>query len=61
MDQAGGDYVLAGRVLHAGSIIMTHAVRGLRGRGVAASALPYAFIYRSARKEIPANFALTAF
>jgi hypothetical protein len=26
MDQAGSDYVLAVRVLHAGSIIMTHAV-----------------------------------
>jgi hypothetical protein len=26
MDQAGSDYVLAGRVLHAGSIVMTHAV-----------------------------------
>jgi RNA polymerase sigma-70 factor, ECF subfamily len=26
MDQAGSDYVLAGRVLHAGSIVLTHAV-----------------------------------
>ena len=26
MDQADSDYVLAERVLHAGSIIMTHAV-----------------------------------
>ena len=26
MDQAGSDYIRAGRVLHAGSIIMTHAV-----------------------------------
>jgi hypothetical protein len=29
MDQAGSDYVLAVRVLHAGSIIMTHAVEGV--------------------------------
>jgi hypothetical protein len=28
MDQAASDYDLAGRVLHAGSIIMTHAVKG---------------------------------
>jgi hypothetical protein len=28
MDQASSDYVLAVRVLHAGSIIMTHAVGG---------------------------------
>src|SRR5215213_6812459 len=26
MDQAGSDYVLAGRVLHTGSIVLTHAV-----------------------------------
>jgi hypothetical protein len=26
MEQAGSDYVLAGRVLHAGSIVLTHAV-----------------------------------
>jgi hypothetical protein len=26
MDQAGSDYALAGRVLHAGSIVLTHAV-----------------------------------
>ena len=26
MDQAASDYVLAARVLHAGSIVMTHAV-----------------------------------
>jgi hypothetical protein len=31
MDQAASDYVLAVRVLHTGSIIMTHAVfTGLR-------------------------------
>jgi hypothetical protein len=28
MDQAASDYVLAVRVLHTGSIIMTHAVNG---------------------------------
>jgi hypothetical protein len=32
MDQAGSDYVLAGRVLHAGSIVLTHAVGGNRCR-----------------------------
>src|SRR5215212_8830817 len=26
MDQAGSDYVLAGRVVHTGSIVLTHAV-----------------------------------
>src|SRR5215213_10139958 len=26
MEQAGSDYVLAGRVLHTGSIVLTHAV-----------------------------------
>ena len=48
MDQAGGDYVLAGRVLHAGSIIMTHAVevkfsevRGYKRAAVCGSQAPY--------------------
>jgi hypothetical protein len=34
MEQAASDYVLAVRVLHAGSIVMTHAVEG-RFSGVA--------------------------
>jgi hypothetical protein len=33
MDQAASDYVLAVRVLHTGSIIMTHAVGDLSGEG----------------------------
>src|SRR5215210_1694333 len=35
MDQAGSDYVLAGRVLHAGSIVLTLAVGRVIGTGTA--------------------------
>jgi hypothetical protein len=35
MDQAASDYVLAVRVLHTGSIIMTHAVGAAPGRTLA--------------------------
>ena len=35
MDQAGSDYVLAARVLHAGSIVLTHAVGRVIGTGTA--------------------------
>jgi hypothetical protein len=36
MEQAASDYVLAVRVLHAGSIVMTHAVGTTSRRGVRA-------------------------
>ena len=35
MDQAGSDYVLAGRVLHVDSIVLTHAVGRVIGTGTA--------------------------
>ena len=35
MEQAGSDYGLAGRVLHAGSIVLTHAVGRVIGTGTA--------------------------
>ena len=61
MDQAASDHVLALRVLHAGSIIMTHAVgcrlaignRSHRRSGEIGAELGYCGFHRFLRRGMP--------
>jgi hypothetical protein len=67
MDQAASDYVLAVRVLHTGSIIMTHAVYPnfpeLRKAEVQLRRRPLNehFNNGTSANRVSANFAFTAF